>query len=145
MRLHYCHPLILLMRDNQMIQGAWFTGWANGKKNSGLVNFVPESRLLFVQISSIYLKKNAKAWNWYQTWRWRSGTCTRTSFWTIPSEKKKNRTIFSDAPLLQWRFSAGMTQKVEFHLLPNRIFGKLFVKGKQPWFTRDRFRYWLRS
>ena len=59
--------------------------------------------------------------------------------------KKKKRTIFSDAPLLQWRFSAGMTQKVEFHLLPNRIFGKLFVKGKQPWFTRDRFRYWLRS
>ena len=44
-----------------MIQGAWFTGWANGKKNSGLVNFVPESRLLHVQISSIYLKKNAKA------------------------------------------------------------------------------------
>ena len=24
-----------------MIQGAWFTTWANGKKISGLVNFVP--------------------------------------------------------------------------------------------------------
>ena len=35
------------------------------------------------------------------------------------------------------RCFAGMTQKVEFHLLPNRIFRKLFVKGKQPWFTRD--------
>ena len=44
-----------------MIEGAWFTAWANAKKNSGLVNFVPESRLLFVQISSIYLEKNVKA------------------------------------------------------------------------------------
>ena len=43
------------------------------------------------------------------------------------------------------RCSAGMTQKVEFHLLPDRIFRKRFVKGKQPWFTRDRFIYWLRS
>ena len=37
------------------------------------------------------------------------------------------------------RCFAGMTQKVGFHLLPNRIFRKLFVKGKQPWFTRDSF------
>ena len=43
------------------------------------------------------------------------------------------------------RCFAVMTQKVEFHLLANRIFRKLFVKGKQPWFTRDRFIYWLRS
>jgi len=35
--------------------------WANGKQNSGLVNFVPESRLPFVQISSIYRKTAAKA------------------------------------------------------------------------------------
>ena len=59
--------------------------------------------------------------------------------------KKKNRTIFSDVPLLPRRFSAGMTQKVEFHLLPNRIFRKLFVNGKQPWLTRDRSIFWLRS
>ena len=33
-----------------------FTSWVlNGMKNSGLVNFIPESCLLFVQISSIYL------------------------------------------------------------------------------------------
>ena len=29
------------------------TAWENGTKNSGLLNFVPESRLPFVQISSI--------------------------------------------------------------------------------------------
>ena len=64
-----------------------------------------------------------------------------------PKKKKtkKNKTIFSDVPLLPRRFSAGMTQKVEFHLLPNRIFRKLFVNGRQPWLTRDRSIFWLRS
>ena len=37
------------------------TVWANGTQNSGLVNFVPESHLPFVQISSIYRKTTAKA------------------------------------------------------------------------------------
>ena len=42
-----------------------FTGWMNGLKNSGLVNFIPESCLLFVlQISSIYRKTAVKAWNY---------------------------------------------------------------------------------
>ena len=36
--------------------------------------FRPESRLPFVQISSIYRKTAAKAWNWYQRWLWRNGT-----------------------------------------------------------------------
>ena len=40
-------------------------------QNSGLVNFVPEPRLPFVKISSIYRKTTAKAWNWYQRWLWR--------------------------------------------------------------------------
>ena len=38
----------------------WQTGqlrFGHGKQNSGLVNFVPESRLPFEQISSIYWKK----------------------------------------------------------------------------------------
>ena len=43
-----------------------FTVWAlNGSQSSGLVNFVPESRLPFVQISSIYRKAATKACNWY--------------------------------------------------------------------------------
>ena len=36
------------------------TVWVNGKQNSGLVNFVPESRLPFEQISSIHRKPIAK-------------------------------------------------------------------------------------
>ena len=36
------------------------TVWVNGTQNSGLVNVVPESRLLVVQISSIYRKPIAK-------------------------------------------------------------------------------------
>ena len=42
-------------------QTGWFTVWVNGKQNSGLVNFVPESHLLSVQISSIYGKTAVKA------------------------------------------------------------------------------------
>ena len=34
-----------------------FTVWANGKQNSGLANFIPESLLPFVQISSIHPKR----------------------------------------------------------------------------------------
>ena len=45
-----------------------FTVSVNGKLNSGVVNFFPESRLPFAQISSICQKTaaKAKAWNWYQ-------------------------------------------------------------------------------
>ena len=39
----------------------WFTLWVlGGKQNPGLVTFAPESRLLFVQIGSIYRKADAK-------------------------------------------------------------------------------------
>ena len=107
-----------------MIEGSWFTAWANAKKNSGLVNFVPESRLLFVQISSIYLEKNAKAWNWYQRLRWRSGPRTQISFCTIPSEKK-NRTIFSDVPLLCWN---DPKSRVSFTFQP--YFSQTLCKGQ---------------
>ena len=34
------------------------TVWENATQNSGLVNFVPESRVPFVQISSIYRKND---------------------------------------------------------------------------------------
>ena len=37
-----------------------FTVWANVKQNLGLINFPPESRLPFVQISSIYRITAAK-------------------------------------------------------------------------------------
>ena len=70
--------------------------WVNGTQNSGLVSFARGSRLPFVQISSIYQKTTAKAWNCYQRWLWRNGT--RISVWNIPSGI--NRTTFSDVPLL---------------------------------------------
>ena len=40
---------------------AWFTVWANGTQNLGLVNLALESHLPFVQISSIQQKMAAKA------------------------------------------------------------------------------------
>ena len=42
-------------------QTGWFTVWVNGRQNLGLVNFIPESRLPFVQISSIHRKMATKA------------------------------------------------------------------------------------
>ena len=38
-----------------------FTVFVNGSRSLGLVNFVPESRIPLVQISSIYRKTAAKA------------------------------------------------------------------------------------
>ena len=104
-----------------------FTVWANGKQNSRLVNLVPESRLPFVQITSIHPKTAAKAWNWYERRLWRNGT--RISVWNIP-------TVETGLPFQTFRcsrkFSTETTWQVVFHLLSNRIFGKLFVRGKQP-------------
>ena len=72
-----------------------FMVWVNGSQSSGLVNFVPESPLPFVQISSNYRKKAAKAWNWYQRWLWKNRT--RISVWNIPSGK--TGLTFADVPL----------------------------------------------
>ena len=85
--------------------------WPNRTQNSGPVNFVPESLLPFVHISSIYRKTTAKAWNWYQRW-----------LWWLPSGK--TGLTFSHVPLLP-EISAGTTQKGVLHLLSNRIFWKL--------------------
>ena len=83
---------------------------ANGTQNSGLVNFVPESRLPFVQISWIYQKTTAKAWTRYERWLFLPFLIFRCS------EK----------------CSDGTTQKVVFHLLSKPIFRKILVHGKQP-------------
>ena len=106
----------------------WLLVWVNGTQNSGLVNFVPESRLPFVKISSIYQKTTAKAWTRYQRWLWRN-----TNFRTLEYSVQKNRTTFSDFLSLHCyrTFSGGMTQKVVCHLLSNLIFRKILVHGKQ--------------
>ena len=105
----------------------WLLVWVNGTQNSGLVNFVPESRLPFVKISSSYQKTTAKAWTRYQRWLWRNGT--QISVWNIPSGK-------TGLPFQMFRrcypkFSGGTTQKVVCYLLSNLIFRKILVHGKQ--------------
>ena len=103
--------------------GKWWAKFRTGK-------LLPESRLPFVQISSLYRKTAAKAWNWYQRWLWRNGT--RISVWNIPS--RKNGTTFSGVPLLPDSFHWN-NPKAVFHLLSIRIFRNLFVNGKQPLFS----------
>ena len=105
----------------------WLLVWVNGTQNSGLINFVPESRLPFVKISSIYQKTTAKAWTRYQRWLWRNGT--RISVWNIPF--RKTGLPFQIFRRCYRTFSGGMTQKVVCHLLSNLIFRKILVHGKQ--------------
>ena len=84
------------------------------------------NRLPFVQISSIYWKTAAKAWNWYQRWLWRNGT--RISVCNISSGK-------TGLPFQLFRcsrkFSVGKrSQKFVFHLLSSGFpgkFTKIFV------------------
>ena len=63
------------------------TVWANGTQNSGLINFIPESILPFLQISSNYWKVTTKAWTWYQRWFLTNGTWICT--WNIPFAPRK--------------------------------------------------------
>ena len=99
--------------------GRFIIVWANGKQNSAPVNFVPESRLPFVLISSIYRKTAAKAWN----------SCQRTGFEEMGREFPCGKT---GLPFRMYRCprkcSAGKTQNVVFRLLSNR---KPFVKGNE--------------
>ena len=102
-----------------------FTFWVNGKQNWERVNFVPESRLPFAQISSIYRKAAAKAWNRYQWWLWRNVTRIAGTFIS------KKQDYLLGVSLLPEYFTE-TTRKVLFHLFFNRIFQKLFVNDKQP-------------
>ena len=56
-------------------------------KNSALVNFAPESRLPFVQNSSIYQKKEARKWPEISIKDMLGRNGTRISVCKIPSEK----------------------------------------------------------
>ena len=124
--------LVVYHLHGQTIQ---YMVWINGSQSSGVVTFVPESPLPFVlQISSIYPKTAAKAWNWYQRWLRRNGT--RIAVWNIPSGK-------TGLPFQMFRcfrkLSVGTTQKVVFHLFSNRICLKIFANGKQPLKRLSRF------
>ena len=73
----------------------WQTGrstvLANCTQNSGLENSVPESRLPFVKISSIYRKTTAVSKMALKKWN--------TNF-RLEHSVRKNRTTFSNVPLL---------------------------------------------
>ena len=77
--------LVLFVVYHLQGQTSRFMVWVNGSQSSGLVNFIPKSRLPFVQIGSIYQKTAAKAWNWNQRWLWKNET--RISVWNILSGK----------------------------------------------------------
>ena len=124
-RKYYFKTLVVdLLRTGQ---AGWFTVWENGEQNSGKVNFVPDSRLPFVQISFIYQKTAAKAWNWYQGGFEVNGT--RISFGTFCPEKQDCLFRSSVAPgkfLLEWpKRSCSL-------YFATRFSGNFFVNGKQP-------------
>ena len=73
-----------------------------------------------------------KKWNMY------------TNFGLDHSVRKKQDYLFR-CPVAPAEIFCWNDLKSEFHLLPNRIFRKLFVNGKQAWYTRDRSIFWFRS
>ena len=99
----------------------------NGTQNSGLVNFVPESRLPFVQISSIFQKRPRRPEPGF-----------KDGFEDMEHEFQFGifRPEKTGPPFQMFccsrKFSDRTTQKVVFHLLSNRIFRKILVNGKQP-------------
>ena len=76
-------------------QAGWFTVWANRNQKSGPLNFIPKSRLPFVQ-SVPFVKK----------WAWRPKTGIKECFEEMEREFPyaldiRNRTTCSDVMLLQ--------------------------------------------
>ena len=100
----------------------------NGRKSSGPVNFVPESPLPFVQISSMYWKTASKAWNWYQRWPWTLME-HEFPFGIFHPEKKDYLFRFSFA---LGNFPLGRPKKSCSFLFSNRISRRILVNGKQP-------------
>ena len=102
------------------------TVWANGTKNSGLVNLILEWGLPFVQIKSIYRLTFAKAWNWCHRWLWWNGT--QPPFGTSRPGKQDIFQMFR----CSLYFSARTTQKVVFNLQSNWILRNFFLHCKPP-------------
>ena len=115
------------------------TVWANAGTQTQFRTgkFRPESRLPFMQISSIYRKTTAKAWNWYQRWLWRNGT--RISVWNQYSIRT-NRTTFSDVP-----FPLGRPRKSCSIYFPTRFPRKCLLMVNNPWRNRRLFFRWSKT
>ena len=118
------HSLVVYHLHGQTVQ---FMVWTKGKQNSGLVNVVSES-CPFICKNQLYLPKNGleglKLVSKIALRKWNMN-------FRLEHSIQKNRTTFSDVPLLP-EFSTGMNQKVVFHLLSDWIFQEICVSGKQP-------------
>ena len=97
-RSHVWLFTFLIVQNHGCLLGR-FTVLANSEQNSRLANFLPESCLPLVQISSIFRKNGRENLNrnWFQRWRWRNGTLIQFS---AEHSVRINRTTFSNVPLL---------------------------------------------
>ena len=68
-------------------QTGWFTVWVNGKKNSGLVNFTPESRFNLYKSVSFSEKRPLKPEPGVKDGFDRSKKCNTNFRWKIPLRK----------------------------------------------------------
>ena len=114
------------LKRNSTVNGVCFAKFRTGKFRPGIAFTICTNQFHLPKKECKGLKLVSKMalekWNLYP------------NFFLDHSVRKKKKTGLS---FQMSRCFDGMTQKVEFHLLPNRIFRKLFVKGKQLWFTRD--------
>ena len=113
-------------------QNGRLTVWANGKKNSGLVNFIPKLCLPFAQISSFYRKTAAKVWNRVSKMRFNEWN---TNF-RLDHPARNNTTTFSKCSAAPGNFPLEGLEKpcsiYSMDLLFHRISQRLLVNGKHP-------------
>ena len=100
-----------------------FTIWVNGKQNSALVNFATESRLPFLQISSIYCKTTAKA---FQKLVSKMALEQWTTNLRVEHSDRENST-----PFQTFRCSRKFSTKVVFLIISNQRFSQFFRNSKQ--------------
>ena len=89
-------------------QTGGFMVWVNGSQSSGLVNFVPESPLPFVQISSNYRKKSREGLKLVSKMalkEWNTNFRLEYSIW-------KNRTNFCRCSVAPGNFPLGRPKKL---------------------------------
>ena len=90
-RSHVWLFTFLIVQNHGCLLGR-FTVLANSEQNSRLANFYH-----WYKSVPFFEKTAAKTWNWYQRWRWRSGTLIQFS---AEHSFRINRTTFSNVPLL---------------------------------------------
>ena len=115
MRLSYLHG-----------QTSRSTVWANGTQKCGLMNFFSGTAFTICANQLHLPKKDREGLKLFL--KMALNKCN-TNF-RLEYSVRKNRTTFSDVPLLRWN-----DPKCHVHLLSKRIFRKRFVNSKQPFFS----------